>query len=372
LKTQQEPLSRWIAPDTSPPRVERMWSRLIEEDERRSRPVWPRLVITTAAVAAVAVVAFIAWPRTAHLEVGGHLEAVAQNAEGRFNDGSRVELAKGSALALAAESPQEMRIDLSHGVATFEVARRPSRRFIVRAANVEVRVVGTRFTVNRDGEHVEVAVERGIVEVQSGDTVTRLGAGQQWSTHEVASATEALSPMAGGVSEALAVPRASPLRHEPLAVKRHGSSRQAASVAPAAAPAASGGAAPVAAVETSAAELFDAALKARREGRSSDAALLLERILRDHADDTRASLAAFELGRLRMDALDDERGASEALELSLVLSSRAPFAEEALLRLTKSYDSRGLKAPCVHARDQYLSRFPDGAYVTSIKARCGR
>jgi TolA-binding protein len=62
---------------------------------------------------------------------------------------------------------------------TFEVSKRPTRRFIVKARDVEVRVVGTKFVVDH-GEQVSVTVLEGIVEVRAGDEVKRLTRGAVW------------------------------------------------------------------------------------------------------------------------------------------------------------------------------------------------
>ena len=73
------------------------------------------------------------------------------------------------------------------GSARFEVEPRHPRRLVVDAEDVEVRVVGTRFRVTRteaDGARVEIAVERGIVEVRDhkgNGEPHRLRAGERFS-----------------------------------------------------------------------------------------------------------------------------------------------------------------------------------------------
>jgi transmembrane sensor len=72
---------------------------------------------------------------------------------------------------------------LEHGAAWFSVAPRGDRpAFEVRAGDAIVRVVGTRFRVSRDGEHVDVAVDHGAVEVRFRGRVIRLSDGQTWSS----------------------------------------------------------------------------------------------------------------------------------------------------------------------------------------------
>ena len=100
----------------------------------------------------------------------------------------------GSSLALAKQSEVEVRgsksprvsLALGRGAVTCDVTHRDGRSFHVLAGDVEVRVVGTKFTVETDGSElprVEVSVERGVVEVVSRrrpGVVARVGAGQSW------------------------------------------------------------------------------------------------------------------------------------------------------------------------------------------------
>ena len=81
----------------------------------------------------------------------------------------RVELAAGGALRLPAAGPDTTRVDLLSGAVTAEVEHRaPGESFVVVAADVEVRVVGTRFSVELDGDSVVVGVSDGTVDVSAG------------------------------------------------------------------------------------------------------------------------------------------------------------------------------------------------------------
>jgi hypothetical protein len=74
---------------------------------------------------------------------------------------------------------------VEHGAAWFTVAPRGTRpAFVVDAGDATVKVVGTRFRVTRDGEHVAATVDHGIVEVTYHGTVVRLLAGQHWSSEQ--------------------------------------------------------------------------------------------------------------------------------------------------------------------------------------------
>lgn len=100
-------------------------------------------------------------------------------------------------LALAARSAIVMTQEagapsvlVERGAVVFTVAPRAERPpFVVRAGDVVVRVVGTKFQVARFEERVSVAVEHGIVDVIFRGATVRLGAGQQWSSEAPEAAT---------------------------------------------------------------------------------------------------------------------------------------------------------------------------------------
>jgi transmembrane sensor len=59
-------------------------------------------------------------------------------------------------------------VELKHGEAFFEVSKDPTRPFIVRAGDKRVVAVGTKFSVRRDGDDIEVIVTEGKVRVEDG------------------------------------------------------------------------------------------------------------------------------------------------------------------------------------------------------------
>lgn len=80
-----------------------------------------------------------------------------------LSDGSVVELNAGAEIA-AHFTAHERRVTLVHGEAHFSVAHE-TRPFIVRAAHVEVRAVGTEFNVHLESAAVEVLVTEGVVKL---------------------------------------------------------------------------------------------------------------------------------------------------------------------------------------------------------------
>lgn len=84
-------------------------------------------------------------------------------------DGSRVELNTATSMR-AATGANGREIWLDKGEAYFDIAHRPDRPFVVHAGPRTVTVLGTRFTVRRDGEKVTVAVLSGRVRVEDATT----------------------------------------------------------------------------------------------------------------------------------------------------------------------------------------------------------
>ncbi len=75
-----------------------------------------------------------------------------------------------------------VQVFIERGSIEFAVAPRGDRPpFVVLAADVRVEVVGTLFTVARDGDDVSVAVAKGVVRViRAGAAVAHVAAGQSW------------------------------------------------------------------------------------------------------------------------------------------------------------------------------------------------
>jgi transmembrane sensor len=80
-------------------------------------------------------------------------------------DGSKVTLNTDSQIRIAL-TDTERRVELGHGEAFFEVSKDPVRPFIVHAGGKRVVAVGTKFSVRRDGNDIEVVVTEGKVRVE--------------------------------------------------------------------------------------------------------------------------------------------------------------------------------------------------------------
>jgi transmembrane sensor len=80
-------------------------------------------------------------------------------------DGSHVTLNTDSQIRIAL-SDHERRVELGHGEAFFEVSKDATRPFVVRAGNKRVIAVGTKFSVRREGNSVQIVVTEGKVRVE--------------------------------------------------------------------------------------------------------------------------------------------------------------------------------------------------------------
>lgn len=104
-------------------------------------------------------------------------------------DGSRVELNTDSRIAVA-YSDNRRDIVLTRGEALFDVAKDPSRPFVVKAGEAQVRAVGTAFNIRMREKVVELTVTEGVVAVNEPTAATpkqvRQGKGAVIATGAVA------------------------------------------------------------------------------------------------------------------------------------------------------------------------------------------
>lgn len=359
--------SRYVQPEVSDARVNRLWGNVSARLEARKGRIWRGIALSLALSAAALAAVFFTRSQltsTEHavladtkLETGGDALAVT------LDDGSQVSLASRSEVRVRGNQPNAVALSLARGEVTCDVTHRENRKFTVMAGDVEVRVVGTKFTVKTtpgDNPRVEVSVLRGVVEVVSRrrpDVIARVAAGQSWIQNP--------EPSAASAGNAPSTAERAPAT-DPPAPAGDGKSAAPADVKSAAAPTPSG-----AAAGPSARELFEKAGESRRAGDAAAAARAYEELLRLHPSDGRASLSAFELGRLRMDRLGDRAGAIAALERALASNLGPSFREDALARLVSVYAAQGNYAACGRARDRYLASYPAGVHAAAVATRCG-
>lgn len=85
-----------------------------------------------------------------------------------LSDGSQIHLNGASALTVRLGLTRR-RVEMADAEASFDVAKDPSRPFIITVSDQQVRVVGTKFNIRNRDSAVVVTVQRGIVEVRQPD-----------------------------------------------------------------------------------------------------------------------------------------------------------------------------------------------------------
>ena len=260
-----------------------------------------------------------------------------------LRDESRaIALDSGTNLSIETDTPERVRLRLDRGRARFEVTRRPSRAFSVRAGNVTVSVIGTTFGVEVVADRVGVSVEKGTVEVDWGVGQRRLVAGESgWFPPLLMSGNTA--------AEGVRTPDST--TGKPQSAAGAGDSERA--------------------TDESAQALLAEVDVARSQGKPDRAVELLRRILREHQRDPRAPLAAFTLGRVLLNELGRPREAAEAFHEVRQRAPASQFAEDALAREVEAWNAAGEPARARTLAALYLERYPSGRHALRIKALAG-
>ena len=243
----------------------------------------------------------------------------------QLHDGSRIFRDGPSTVLLKRlETSDQVRYALESGTARFEVAPQRSRTFLVVAGPVVVRVVGTRFQVQRLDAVSRVSVTEGHVLVSWSGGARDLRAGEQGTFPP----EPASSPSPASVPKA---PTARP-----------------------------------AATEAGPAALFERADRARRDGNPALAMAPLRTIVDRYPDDPRAAAAAFTLGRLSLDGRKQPRPAAVWFEKARLLAKGMPLAEDALAREVEAWNAAGDGALARRRAELYRQTYPNGARLKTV------
>jgi transmembrane sensor len=128
---------------------------------------WPRagLVLTwQRGLVACAVLAIIGIGAMLHFRDPGLATRVGEQRNWSLEDGTRISLNTASRIHVHFDRAAR-RVDLDHGEAFFEVAKRPDWPFIVTAGGKQVVAMGTAFLVRSDDHRVAVTLVEGKVTV---------------------------------------------------------------------------------------------------------------------------------------------------------------------------------------------------------------
>lgn len=332
---------RWVEPERDDALDSATWERIdakLTEGPKRSW-AWPAgagVVLAAAAAMWLVLQSPAEWSE-------GELVARSEVLRAVMEDGSSVEAAPHSRLIRQANQGADMHLQVAEGEATFDVARNAARDFVVHAGEVEVVVVGTRFSVDR-GDVVVVEVSRGAVEIRHEGVSSFVSAGETWREPEE---NEELAVTEPAAVEPGALQPVEPQVEEPEAAEPEENSQS---------------------TRPSATHLFEAAQSARRDARHEEASRKYAEFLRYYPSHNNASLAAFELGRLKMDVLHDPRGAAHAFERAARRGS--PFRQDAMARQAQALAASGDDAGCVRARTRYEAAFPSGRHLAGLASAC--
>jgi transmembrane sensor len=196
-----------------------------------------------------------------------------------------------------------MRVE--RGAVRFTVGRDSRKPFRVDAGPVMVEVLGTEFTVERDGRRTRVSVVEGVVRVRWKGGQDTLRAGQSGRYPPAERAQEPLPP------------------------------------------------------ESDVDDLLDEADRARLDGRIDDALSLIERALADAPDPIHEAAAAFTLGRVRARLGEHDRAAA-AFARARLAAPDGTLAEDALAREVEAWARAGDRQRAQEAARLYRSRYPNG------------
>lgn len=347
--------ARYVHPKVTEARLERVWAGVDARlpGRRAARRVWGWVGAGALAVAAATAVVFAVGPNlegareTESLLTGAVLETASDSLSMGLFDGSSITLAETSRVEVLNSSPGGVRLRLQRGRIACDVKHRDDANFVVVTDGVEVRVVGTKFSVTAERDdlsrRVVVEVERGEVEIRSSSEpeVVRLKAGRSWSQVTKTGPAKSAEPIpVEAVEPVPEVPKTKP-PSEPVE----------------AAPGPR--------------ELLEEANELRRAGNAREAAKRYEMLLKQYGSDGRAGLAAFELGRLRMDRFGDMKGAISAFERAMALAPGSGFREDALARVVTAHARSGNLAECKRAKERYLKSYPRGVHREAVLEQCG-
>jgi transmembrane sensor len=368
------PLKEYLRDPVDPARTRAVWRRL------RARPAplgwgWPLFAFASVCALLLSTLWTHRAPHEAtpvakagalQLRDGGAFPETAASSDHGvqlvLSDASSIELAPGSLLRKRRSTAHELATELVHGAARFAVTPGGPRRWSVRAGTVEVHVVGTRFSVERVGDDVLVAVEHGVVRVE-GVTVPD-GKRELRATQTLRVAAGLVRPDAAAVAP---TPPSDPLEPSlappPPPTPTPTPTVVAGAVRPQRVPAS----VPAGATAD---QLLAGADALRAAGDAEPASVLLARLLDTHPDDPRAALAAVTLGRLYMQ-LGQPARAVATLERARQLGLPQALAEQSAALLVLAHARAGDEALARSAAESYRATFPNGRWSAKVRAWAG-
>jgi hypothetical protein len=244
-------------------------------------------------------------------------------------DGSRAQLGRAAGVQVVEQTAAHVALQQTSGRVRYEVNPDRDRDFVVDALGVQVRVVGTVFSVDVESTRVTVTVERGIVEVESDGRTVRLTVGDTVQM-----------PIPDSDEIVIETP---PDRPRPSASRP----------APARA-------------KPSIDELLAQADAARAAGDAATAADALDRLVAAYPKDPRAVSATFQLGKVER-SRGRHAAAARAFERCVRRSPSGALAEDARAEAAVSWDAAGDTTKARAAARTYLDRYPSGTHAGRMR-----
>jgi transmembrane sensor len=358
------PLS--VAPLWTTEQTERLPQRLLAVRRRRA---FARGAAAVTAVVAVAAGFWLWSPKTTQFTPGAAALASAAVIPGERDfalpDGSHVSLlSSGSRVEVLEQTAVLVRTQLGAGAARFDVRHDASRLFEVESGDVKVRVLGTAFSMVREGLLTRVAVERGAVRVQWTGGEAFLSAGQSGlyppprtadartaDGTDAPKAPEPLSDLVGNVAEEASSWRKLAKRGAYAdAYKALGSSAGASKT-----------------VRDEPSDLMLAADVARLSRHPGEATRYLSRVADGFPRDKRAAVAAFTLGRVLLEDLGQPGRAADSFRRAQQLAPRGPLASDALAREVDAAQRAGQPDRARQLAARYVELYPEGPQAQRLR-----
>ncbi len=420
------PLDEVLTKNVDPRAIDAAWERI---RARRERPrTLRRIVFVVPALAVAALLVLVvklfvlapAAPEPIALVDGTPLPEAWSAPTPKvvmLDDGSKLEIEAATKLRPTTKKTDPARVELmlESGATTFDVKPGGPRMWVIDAGDVVVRVLGTRFTVTRDGANVDVKVERGKVSVEGARVeggAKLLVAGESIHVGEAPGKHAALDPPVDPKVPAPSPDKAVDRPAEVIAPKTENAPSPPSSIvlppprsvvdapvdrpsevaapktanAPApppstmtqppakhAAPAdrpspveepAQPAAAPPA--PAPAPDAMASADAARRAGRPREAASILSALV--DKKDARAPLAAFTLGKIHAEDLGDHATAAIWFERAIAFGLPRGLDEEAQARAVESHAKAGRRTEAARAAARYEASFPSGRHLERVRS----
>lgn len=363
-------------------REQRVWARLRSERAQPRRRVHAWVLALASVVLALLLVR--EWlrdmPAEPALDVAHLTDATARamQPELRLADGSRLYASPQTRYVLDEVSDAAITIEVLAGKLELDVTHVPGRRFVVRAGEVRVEVIGTAFSVERAPEQVVVEVARGVVRVEApGRAAVELERGARLALALASApapadaqprAAEPGVPVEPAPAPTLAPePSPTPRVREPAtstsASKRWRTHADAGEHDEAWTLLDAGGH-----VDRRDPEALMAAADVARLTRHPEQAIVwLAIVVDDHRDSSLAPLAAFTRGRLLLERLGDPAGAAAMFAEARALAPKGPLAEDALAREVEALAKAGEASKARERAEQFVERFPAGSRRRAVE-----